>query len=665
MNLIPKSSEHLERVGKSIDLTNKLLRDIDNRIATIDDNYMVLIPDSNFRNYLEENHSISFDESFVVYSQIKHISEINFSERSVKLHIENPIISLSGLQYFTSLEKLVIADGDTTKLDVSNNVKLSFLDCSGNPLTTLDLSKNVNLTHLDCSCTQLHSIDVSKNINLEKFICSGNEYKSLNLSTNIQLTYLDCSNGAINTLNFHKNDKLQTLKCGINKIESLDLSEITNLTLLDCYFAGLTNLDLSKNIHLQELICGMNRLENLDTSKNTELSYLECGANLLTNIDVSKNTSLTKLHCSKNQFINIDVTKNFKLVELECCDNKITHLDISKNIQLTQLNSCRNELSNIDLTNNINLQKVQLSGNPGNWWIELEKEPYVFWNSLDQNWQKFLLLHVKGGDYPDYDMYTMIPSYTYEDYLYGPSLESLEAQNELAFKKAVITWLSSISENDIIAILNLLELGEDEYSFYLKDMSPILKFKNLSKIIISCHFIDFTLFSHLPNLEYIDIRIMRPPFKWGCQNKHHDDCAISNLNPLSNLIKLSTLKLSFFCVLDFECLSNLHNLELLELEYNNITDVSPLLKIITANQNLDQINFSNNLISDISPLLKLDNANNKFYNIDLSNNLISDISPLFVLPQDTKMFINLYANPIDPNQLSAFEQSHPNLHLIY
>ena len=48
MNLIPKRSEHLERVGKSIDLTNKLLQDIDNRIATIDDNYMVLIPDCFF-----------------------------------------------------------------------------------------------------------------------------------------------------------------------------------------------------------------------------------------------------------------------------------------------------------------------------------------------------------------------------------------------------------------------------------------------------------------------------------------------------------------------------------------------------------------------------------------------------------------------------------------
>ena len=48
MNLIPKSSEHIERVGKSIDLTNKLLQDIENKTTSIADNYMVLIPDCFF-----------------------------------------------------------------------------------------------------------------------------------------------------------------------------------------------------------------------------------------------------------------------------------------------------------------------------------------------------------------------------------------------------------------------------------------------------------------------------------------------------------------------------------------------------------------------------------------------------------------------------------------
>jgi hypothetical protein len=123
MNLIPKSSEHIERVGKSIDLTNKLLQDIDNKIAIIDENYMVLIPYSNLRNHLKKDYNISFNENFVAYGEIKNITEINFSERLFQLRMEQPILSLSGLQYFTSLEKLVIPESDITKVDISNNIK--------------------------------------------------------------------------------------------------------------------------------------------------------------------------------------------------------------------------------------------------------------------------------------------------------------------------------------------------------------------------------------------------------------------------------------------------------------------------------------------------------------------------------------------------------------
>uniref|UniRef100_UPI004049B7E3 hypothetical protein n=1 Tax=Flavobacterium sp. TaxID=239 RepID=UPI004049B7E3 len=110
MSLTPKDSGNLKRLGKTIELTNKLLHEIDDKIASLDDHYLVLIPDGNFRNHLEKHHSISFDGSFVGYSQINQIREINFSERSFQLRKEQPIVSLSGLQYFTALEKLVIPD---------------------------------------------------------------------------------------------------------------------------------------------------------------------------------------------------------------------------------------------------------------------------------------------------------------------------------------------------------------------------------------------------------------------------------------------------------------------------------------------------------------------------------------------------------------------------
>src|SRR5690606_11318376 len=89
-----------------------------------------------------------------------------------RLEVQNSNIgNLTGIEVFTNLTHLYCQNNNPlTELDVSNNVNLIKLDCSGTSLTELDVSNNINLTHLYCSS-------------------SLNNFTELNLSNNVNLTY--------------------------------------------------------------------------------------------------------------------------------------------------------------------------------------------------------------------------------------------------------------------------------------------------------------------------------------------------------------------------------------------------------------------------------------------------------------------------------------------
>ncbi|WP_275552693.1 hypothetical protein [Tenacibaculum piscium] len=61
-----------------------------------------------------------------------------------------------------------------TELDVTQDVRLTYLNCHNNQLTVLDVSKNVSLTNLYCHRNQLTVLDVSKNVSLTTLYCHAN-----------------------------------------------------------------------------------------------------------------------------------------------------------------------------------------------------------------------------------------------------------------------------------------------------------------------------------------------------------------------------------------------------------------------------------------------------------------------------------------------------------
>ena len=111
---------------------------------------------------------------------------------------------------------------------------------------------------------------------------------------------------------------------------------------------------------------------------------------------------------------------------------------------------------------------------------------------------------------------------------------------------------------------------------------------------------------------------------------------ISDLSPLTNLIKLQCLEISNSNISDTSALSDLPKLDVLDLSNNDVNDLRPLENLLQ----LRVLRLGDNNVKDIKPLSKLTELDK----LILNNNNINDISPL--LPFDTFDEINIDNNPL-------------------
>ena len=299
-------------------------------------------PDKNFRDYvstkLDTDHNGSLDGTEITKATSIYVPKQNIAD-------------LTGIEYFTALQRLECPENQLTSLDVSKNTALQELECSKNQLTSLDISKNTALQELYCDTNKLTNLDISKNTALEHLYCGTNQLTSLDVSKNTALKYLYCSRNQLKGLDVSKNTALEELDCSQNQLTSLDVSKNTALQALDCDINQLTDLDVSTNPALLELSCFDNKLTKLDVSKNTALQKLDCTSNQLTKLDVSSNTALQTLYCSENQLTSLDVSNKPALQELACDANKLTKLDVSNSPALEELLCVENQLTSLDVSN--------------------------------------------------------------------------------------------------------------------------------------------------------------------------------------------------------------------------------------------------------------------------------------------------------------------------
>lgn len=336
------------------------------------------------------------------------------------LDLSNSLITdLSGIQDFVSLKTLNVSSNLLTKLEVSNNTKLTSLSCESNQITSLDVSKNLALTSFYCGLNNLITLEVSKNVSLTSLACSSNVITSLDISKNILLKEFYCNNNKLSYLNLKNgrntllsNSKVSflvnpNLSCILVDNESYsntnwsDKKDAATIYSVDCIplsaytlipdtnfekrlfslgiesgvidgkvltskLISVTYLNLSDALisdlsgiqaftALKILDCGRNNLMNIDISQNKALETLICNNNQLSNIDVSKNQALIALSCSYNQLTNLDVSQNQALSTLDFNANKLINIDISKNTTLKHFQGDNNQLNNLDISQNVNL----------------------------------------------------------------------------------------------------------------------------------------------------------------------------------------------------------------------------------------------------------------------------------------------------------------------
>ncbi|MBR4342360.1 MAG: leucine-rich repeat domain-containing protein [Lachnospiraceae bacterium] len=332
--------------------------DVRDIVAINADNF----PDDIFRNYVSENFD-SDGDGYLSQGEIAGVTYIDISYSDCE--------SLKGIEFLSSLENLFCSSNKITTLDISRNIKLTYLDCSWNQITTLDISSNSELTYLNCYGNQMITLDLSACSELRELYCGNNQITTLDISECSELTQLYCGTNQLEALDITGCPKLTGLGCGDNQITALDISACSELTQLYCgtnrlkalditvcpKLTGLgcegnqiTTLDISRCSELKELICGTNRLEALDITGCPKLTYLGCGDNQITALDITACPELTTLYCNWNQITTLDLTSCTKLERLECSNNAIESLDLTSCPLLTSVSCEFNKLQSLDLS---------------------------------------------------------------------------------------------------------------------------------------------------------------------------------------------------------------------------------------------------------------------------------------------------------------------------
>lgn len=264
-------------------------------VCAIDDE---TFPDSNFRGFVTSRFDAD-EDGYLYEEEIAAITNLNLKEKNIS--------SLTGIEYFTSLETLDCSNNTLTSLDLSDNTGLKVLKCSGNKIDSLDLSVNADLNYLDCS---------------------NNKLTSLVLPANPGLSYVDCNNNQLTNIDLSNNTELEELNCSDNQLESLDLSQNTELLRLSCSGEGIWQWDPGTNsaIHIPS---GMS-IGRLDLSNNTKLQCLFANYSGLTSL-VFGSSDLTAVYCKYNSLETLDISMLENIQDFTCIGNMITELDITNN----------------------------------------------------------------------------------------------------------------------------------------------------------------------------------------------------------------------------------------------------------------------------------------------------------------------------------------------
>ena len=376
------------------------------------------IPDQNFRSYCLQRFDHNGDRCI----------SLDEAEAATVMDIPSYCYNLSGLEYFTSLqriycssynvtldlrthknikslyinniknlllesgsgiERLELIDTKIESLDLSTCKQLKRLGLSGNQnlseivlngcrsLEDLFLENNHALTHLDASgCPALRkleatynhsltSIDVHGLAHLEELNCLSAVMRSLNTSGCVAMITINCQASALSEApDLSGMTKLEWINISHNQIQSLDIRDCRNLITVEAECNQLHTFLTGNHPQLNELQLSTNQLTSLDVSDCPALQYLFADSNSLETIELGQKPSLSQLVLTWNQLRHIDLSACSGLGSADLCDNQLETLIVRNNEHLTDLQCFNNQLTELDLTGAPRLTDLNCRNNP-------------------------------------------------------------------------------------------------------------------------------------------------------------------------------------------------------------------------------------------------------------------------------------------------------------
>ena len=319
------------------------------------------IPDSNFEQVLitQNIDSDGILDGRVKTSDIEIVTNLAFSSGL-------GISSLTGIEDFTALTRLVCAGNNISVLDLSNTLQLDEVSCSFNGMTSLVLPNSVLLRDLKCYNNNLTTVDVSNNTGLELFWCYNNNLiNTLDISNNTNLTHFQCHQNNIQTLLLPTSTTLTWVKCDFNSLSNLDVSGLPNLEYLNFIQNSIPSINLTNNTKLDKLFCTLSGLTGtLDLTTNTLLTRVDCDRNSITDLLLPTTNTLTELRCYTNNLIDLDASGLTGLQLFVCYKNQsLSNLILPNTASLSELYAWDCNLSTLNFTNNTGLQYLDIGIN--------------------------------------------------------------------------------------------------------------------------------------------------------------------------------------------------------------------------------------------------------------------------------------------------------------
>ena len=365
-----------------------------------------IFKDAVLRQYVKDNYSSAKDSmSDKEWSKLREDLAADLPKnRTLDL---SGVTDLTGLNYFTRLEKLSLVSNIKTANLVSNSrlVEVDLSGCSSltsinvgslsdlqklnlsgcGSLKSVNVSTNTSLKELNLISTQLSSLDVSNNKALERLYCAGTQIQTLDVSANTNLRELNCSNTKLSRITFGANKDLFYLNLNRNRdLTSIDISKATAVRELYLADTNISNLNISNHASLKTLdlsnvplktlnasgckaittidfkAWGITTITSLNVTNCTALTYVYCSSTAMNTLTLTGTTSLGFLYCSNTAVNTLDLSSSTRLIGMDCSHTGVTSLNISACKNLEFLDCSETAISSLDVSNNESLYYLDI-----------------------------------------------------------------------------------------------------------------------------------------------------------------------------------------------------------------------------------------------------------------------------------------------------------------